>query len=176
LENDELWGRGGGGRKPLSRSPVIVACDLLPHSVPPHLNSYDFVKLTTEDVHLLPEVVSNVTEPTYVQLIHDFTTLHDGLLPRCDMLLSDIAPNTTGTVVDEVRQNTMVLSVLALAQRSVVKGGCAVFKYFNAGDEEVMARMKEKGRELFEVVKVVKPRGSRTESREMFLVCLERKA
>jgi 23S rRNA (uridine2552-2'-O)-methyltransferase len=85
-----------------------------------------------------------------------------------DVVLSDIAPNFSGVeAVDQAR--TVYLGELALdfAQHVLKPGGSFLVKFFQGeGFEPYMARLKT----LFQFVAVRKPKASRAESREVYLL------
>lgn len=85
-----------------------------------------------------------------------------------DLVMSDIAPNTTGTrVVDQPRSMYLVELALDLARRVLKPGGSFVCKVFQgAGIDEFVIDT----RNSFKRVKVMKPKASRAGSREVYLV------
>jgi len=85
-----------------------------------------------------------------------------------DLVMSDIAPNITGTrVVDQPRSMYLVELALDLARRVLKPGGSFVCKVFQGSgiDEFVIDARKS-----FKRVKVMKPKASRAGSREVYLV------
>ncbi len=85
-----------------------------------------------------------------------------------DLVMSDIAPNITGTrVVDQPRSMYLVELALDLARRVLKPGGSFVCKVFQGEgiDEFVIDTRKS-----FKRVKVMKPKASRAGSREVYLV------
>lgn len=85
-----------------------------------------------------------------------------------DLVMSDIAPNITGTrVVDQPRSMYLVELALDLARRVLKPGGSFVCKIFQGSgiDEFVIDTRKS-----FKRVKVMKPKASRAGSREVYLV------
>ena len=85
-----------------------------------------------------------------------------------DVVLSDMAPNMSGTTaIDQPR--AMLLSELALdmARRVLRIGGSFVVKVFTgSGSQEYLAELRKD----FSVVKVRKPDASRDRSREVYMV------
>ena len=85
-----------------------------------------------------------------------------------DLVMSDIAPNITGTrVVDQPRSMYLVELALDLARKVLKPGGSFVCKVFQGEgiDEFVMDTRKS-----FKRVRVMKPKASRAGSREVYLV------
>lgn len=86
-----------------------------------------------------------------------------------DIVLSDMAPNTTGTRwVDQARSLDLVQQAFAIAQEFLKPAGDMVCKIFQGPD---VKQLTETMRKKFSEVKIVKPKGSRKESFEVFLVC-----
>ncbi len=85
-----------------------------------------------------------------------------------DLVMSDIAPNITGTkVVDQPRSMYLVELALDMARRVLKPGGNFVCKVFQgAGFDEFLRDV----RNSFKRVKVMKPKASRPGSREVYLV------
>ena len=85
-----------------------------------------------------------------------------------DLVMSDIAPNITGTrVVDQPRSMYLVELALDFARRVLKPGGSFVCKVFQGeGIDEFVID----ARSSFERVKVMKPKASRAGSREVYLV------
>ncbi|MCJ7590979.1 MAG: 23S rRNA methyltransferase [Woeseiaceae bacterium] len=85
-----------------------------------------------------------------------------------DLVMSDIAPNSTGTrVVDQPKSMYLVELALELARRVLKPGGSFVCKVFQGeGIDEFVIDT----RRSFKRVKVMKPNASRASSREVYLV------
>lgn len=85
-----------------------------------------------------------------------------------DLVLSDMAPNITGTqVVDQTRAIYLVELALELARGHLKPGGALVVKVFQgAGFDAYMSQL----RSSFRQVATRKPKSSRAESREVFMV------
>ena len=89
-----------------------------------------------------------------------------------DLVISDMAPRTTGVkFADQARSFDLAMQALALARKSLIKGGHFVVKIFEGPDtQQLLADMRRE----FVRVKSFKPKSSRAESKEMFFVGLER--
>ncbi|MDH3236676.1 MAG: RlmE family RNA methyltransferase [Alphaproteobacteria bacterium] len=85
-----------------------------------------------------------------------------------DVILSDIAPSTTGHAgTDHLRIIAVAEAVLDFAELTLSEGGALVVKVFQGGAEkELLIRL----RHMFEAVKHVKPPASRKESPELYVV------
>jgi 23S rRNA (uridine2552-2'-O)-methyltransferase len=121
-------------------------------------------------VDLLP--VDPVASTTIVQA--DFTEAGCGerlaalLGGPADLILSDMAPNTTGhRETDHLRITGLIEAAADFAEATLKPGGAFVAKAFQGGETaDVIALLKR----LFAEVRTVKPKASRTESSELFLV------
>ena len=90
-----------------------------------------------------------------------------GTLAAFDVVLSDMAPNTTGIrATDQARSAALVEEALARAERLLAPGGAFVAKIFQGPDLESI-RKRMTGR--FSEVRTVKPEGSRAQSIEIYL-------
>jgi 23S rRNA (uridine2552-2'-O)-methyltransferase len=107
-------------------------------------------------------------------LMMDFTdpactaALNDALGGPADLVLSDMAPNTTGhRSTDHLRIIDLVEQAAAFAVTVLAPGGAFVAKAFQGGESaEVLARLKRQ----FASVRNVKPKASRAESSEVYIV------
>ena len=90
-----------------------------------------------------------------------------GELKAFDVVLSDMAPNTTGIrATDQARSAALVEEALGRAERLLAPGGAFVAKIFQGPDlEAIRKRMAAR----FAEVRIVKPEGSRAESTEIYL-------
>jgi 23S rRNA (uridine2552-2'-O)-methyltransferase len=85
-----------------------------------------------------------------------------------DLVLSDMAPNISGTkAVDQPRSMYLVELALEMARRVLKPGGSFVCKVFQG---EVFDAFVSDARNSFERVRVIKPEASRKGSREVYLV------
>lgn len=92
------------------------------------------------------------------------------LLPngKADVVLSDMAPNASGNSdLDSALIMNLVYSALKFSMRTLKKDGTFLCKVWNNQDVEKMFNALEN---LFSSVKRVKPKASRTESAEIYLL------
>jgi 23S rRNA (uridine2552-2'-O)-methyltransferase len=90
-------------------------------------------------------------------------------LSRFDLILSDLAPNTSGIKdVDQWRSLELNRQVLKIAALHLGPKGTVVLKVFRGRDFDVFIK-ELKGR--FRILKVASVRASRDRSREVYLVC-----
>jgi 23S rRNA (uridine2552-2'-O)-methyltransferase len=115
----------------------------------------------------------SVPLPPHVRtLVADaFETPVEALLPegeRFDVVLSDMAPATIGNrFTDHVRSMELCHRVLAVADRTLRPGGACICKAFEGEDIPALAAAF---RERFAELKRAKPKGTRTESVEVFFI------
>lgn len=87
-----------------------------------------------------------------------------------DLVLSDMAPNTTGTrFVDQCRSYDLFMHALSLAEGTLTAGGSFVGKLFQGPDFD---DAREAVRKAFSKNRILKPEASRRESIEVFVVGL----
>ncbi len=89
------------------------------------------------------------------------------------VVLSDLAPHTTGIrVTDVARSLFLVERVLDIAEALLDEDGAMVTKVFQGpGFDDLLARCKR----LFRKTKAIRPKGSRPGSMEIYLVGLQRR-
>ena len=87
------------------------------------------------------------------------------------VILSDIAPRTSGNKwVDQQQSLNLARRVLELAGRLLESGGNFYVKVFEGED---FKEYVDSVRKSFKTVKIVKPKSSRIESREVFVLGME---
>ncbi len=87
-----------------------------------------------------------------------------------DLVISDMAPNTTGVkFADQARSLELCERALEVAKARLKKGGHFVVKIFEGPDVKAYT---DELRTNFDKVKTFKPKSSRSESKEMFIVGL----
>lgn len=89
-----------------------------------------------------------------------------------DAIISDAAPMTTGNrIVDTSRSEYLAEQVVMLAEEQLKTHGNLVIKIFQGGGEqEILKRM----RTIFKKAKAFKPKASRDDSFEIFLIGLDK--
>jgi len=107
-------------------------------------------------------LVGDVFEVTTAELL--------GELPAFDVVLSDMAPDTTGVRgMDQARSEALFERALEIAVETLAPGGHFVGKLFQGPAwQELIGRARAR----FASVKTVKPEGSRKESIEQYVVAL----
>ena len=90
-----------------------------------------------------------------------------GTLAAFDVVLSDMAPNTTGTrATDQARSAGLFGEALTRAERMLAPGGAFVGKIFQGPDVD---GLRKRMAARFSDVRTVKPEGSRATSIEIYL-------
>lgn len=114
--------------------------------------------------------------PSSEFLMGDFTeqATFDQLLEmldgkKVDVVLSDMAANTTGQKsIDHLRTIYLVELAWDFARQVLGRNGTFIAKTFQGGTEKTLLEQLKKG---FSSVKHVKPKSSRQESPELYVVC-----
>ena len=85
-----------------------------------------------------------------------------------DLILSDIAPNTTGhQSTDHLRIASMLFDIIELLEKVLVTDGAFITKIWKGSEEkEIINQLKKK----FKFVSYFKPDSSRKDSAEIFIV------
>ena len=122
----------------------------------------NFIKPFSEDN--VQTIVGDITEEKTLQQILR-------LLPeKADVVISDVSPNISGIwEVDHARQIDLARHSLQIALKALKPSGNLFVKVFQ-GDmlNHFIAEMKQ----YFEIVKIVKPKASRSKSSEIFILGL----
>jgi len=85
-----------------------------------------------------------------------------------DVILSDMAPSTTGIKsADSARSYELCLAALRIAERHLRKGGTLLCKIFQG---EEFKRFQLQIQNLFQNHKIFKPQSSRKASREIYII------
>ncbi|MFP3870087.1 MAG: RlmE family RNA methyltransferase [Syntrophobacteria bacterium] len=130
---------------------LVVGVDTcqLTLSLPPH-------------VHFLQTDVFDLS----ITDLHRFST-------EFDVVLSDMAPATTGIrYVDSARSGRLLEQALALAEQVLVPGGHFLGKIFPGPDFDALI---QKSKTHFRRVRVMKPRATRKQSKELYLLAREKR-
>lgn len=97
------------------------------------------------------------------------TYLQEKGLRNYDLITSDVAPRTTGRNDDDQYHSAMLcLEVVKIAEKFLVPGGNLVMKVFVGRD---LAKVMEKTKKIFKIVKCIKPEACRDRSFEEYVVC-----
>ncbi len=118
--------------------------------------------------------VRTIVGDAFAVTLEDLTDSPAGALPRVDVVLSDMAPNTTGIrSVDQARSMALSERALEVAVRLLRPGGRFVVKVLEGGD---MKSFVTACQEAFVTVKIRRPKSTRDGSTETFVVGLGRRS
>ena len=94
----------------------------------------------------------------------NFTNLKN----KFDLVLSDVAPNTTGhQSTDRLRISQLIYEVIDRLEIILKKQGSFIFKIWKGEEEKEIIKMLKK---IFDKVEYFKPKSSRQESSEIFII------
>ena len=110
-----------------------------------------------------------------IQIKGDFTDLDSQekikslFKSNVDVVVSDMAVNTTGIKdIDAIYTGELAMEAMNFSKEMLIKEGRFVSKIFlGSSFNEIVAL----GKKLFKEVKVFKPKSSRKESKESFIIC-----
>ena len=107
--------------------------------------------------------------PNFTFYKEDFLEYDYKKLPhKFDLILSDIAPNTTGhQSTDHLRISSMIEDIINILNEIANNNGSFIFKIWKGRDESFIINNLKK---IFNNVSYFKPQSSRTESSEIFIV------
>jgi 23S rRNA (uridine2552-2'-O)-methyltransferase len=98
------------------------------------------------------------------------TMTEQGISPPFDLVLSDMAPKTTGVrLQDQMRSFELCVLALETAERFLKPGGHFVAKLFHSDEFETFRKQLQA---RFGKIEVLRPKSTRTESKEIFLIGL----
>lgn len=102
------------------------------------------------------------------QLDLERTMTEQGITPPFDMVLSDMAPKTTGyRLQDQMRSLELCELALLTAERFLKKDGIFVCKLFHSEEFENFRNLL---RINFAKIDLIKPKSTRSESKEIFFI------
>ena len=110
-----------------------------------------------------------------IQIQGDFTEdkIKDEILKsaegKVNIVMSDMAVNTTGIKnIDAIQTGELCMEAMIFSKDILIQEGSFISKIFMGGSfNEIVA----KGKEIFKEVKVFKPKSSRKDSKESFIIC-----
>jgi len=113
--------------------------------------------------------------PNTIQIQGDFTLektqneIKNHLTKSIDVVMSDMAVNTTGIKnVDSIQTGELCKEAMIFSKNIISEKGCFISKIFMGGTfNEIVAL----GKKIFKEVKVFKPKSSRKDSKESFIIC-----
>ena len=88
---------------------------------------------------------------------------------KVDVILSDMAVNTTGNKdLDSIQTGELCLQAMAFSKKYLSSNGKFISKIFMGSSFNEIVKT---GKEYFKEVKVFKPKSSRKDSKENFIIC-----
>jgi 23S rRNA (uridine2552-2'-O)-methyltransferase len=110
-----------------------------------------------------------------VQIKGDFTEdetqkkIKEFLTSKSDVVMSDMAVNTTGIKnIDSIQTGELCKEAMIFSKDIISNGGFFVSKIFMGGSFNEIVQL---GKNIFKEVKVFKPKSSRKDSKESFIIC-----
>ena len=109
------------------------------------------------------------------QIKGDFTEVHtqqkikELLTDKSDIVMSDMAVNTTGIKnIDSIQTGELCKEAMIFSQDIISNSGFFISKIFMGGSFNEIVQL---GKMIFKEVKVFKPKSSRKDSKESFIIC-----
>ena len=131
--------------------------------------NYKNIKLASIDLKKFEEVentfqiTGDFTEDIYKQKILNF------FQGKIDIIISDMAVNTTGNKnLDSIQTSELCLDAMRFSKEVLKKNGIFMSKIFVGS---TFNEIIDESKKIFKKNKVFKPRASRKESKESFIVC-----
>jgi 23S rRNA (uridine2552-2'-O)-methyltransferase len=116
-----------------------------------------------EEIENTIQVKGDFTDPDSQRKIKDL------FKSKVDVVVSDMAVNTTGIKdIDAIYTGELAMEAMNFSKEMLVREGRFVSKIFlGSSFNEIVAL----GKKIFKEVKVFKPKSSRKESKESFIIC-----
>ena len=131
------------------------------------INSNNNVNITCFDLLDMKIKNKNITFFKEDFFKYDFINLNK----KYDLILSDIAPNTTGhQSTDHLKISQLVFEIIEKLKEILENKGSFIFKIWKGEEEkEIISKLKS----IFNKVDYFKPKSSRQESSEIFIIARE---
>ena len=109
------------------------------------------------------QIKGDFTKPDIQSQIKKYT------IGGCDVVMSDMAVNTTGIKnIDSIQTGKLCKEAMLFSKDVILEKGFFISKIFMGGTfNEIVAL----GKKIFKIVKVFKPKSSRKDSKESFIIC-----
>jgi len=109
------------------------------------------------------QIKGDFTEPSIQNKIKEY------LNKKSDVIMSDMAVNTTGIKnIDSIQTGELCKESMIFSKEVISEKGFFISKIFMGGSfNEIVAL----GKKIFKEVKVFKPKSSRKDSKESFIIC-----
>ena len=148
------------------------------HKISDFCNKIDSIKKKSDELRVMKYGNPKASEEEINNTIlikGDFTTtdsqkkIKGFFKSKVDVVVSDMAVNTTGIKdIDAIYTGELAMEAMNFSKEILVKEGRFVSKIFlGSSFNEIVAL----GKKIFKEVKVFKPKSSRKESKESFIIC-----
>tara|TARA_Y100000389_G_C17471274_1_gene531333 strand:- start:422 stop:1096 length:675 start_codon:yes stop_codon:yes gene_type:complete len=126
--------------------------------------------LEMEEVEGVKFIQQDFTDPNIIKIIENILQNNFKSRRKCDIIMSDMAQNTCGDVTtDHIRIISLLEECLDFSIKFLKEGGIFIGKSFQGGsDQELLQKFKDN----FKIVKHFKPKSSRKESKENYIVAM----
>lgn len=157
---------------------AVVAVDLLPMDPIPGVHTLQADFLAPETRARVAKLLAAASSPSHTTRMSRWDD-EDGARARADVVLSDMAANSTGNRTADVSAGLDICGAVLAFTRAHLRsardvgrgdGGVLVLKHFQHPLTD--AFMREELRPRFRTVRVAKPRASRADSSEAYWVCM----
>lgn len=117
-------------------------------------------------------IQGDFNDPKVRELVNALSTMNGDGRRQANVVLSDMLQNTTGHAsTDHLKSMNICYNVLEFTQEYLCPGGHLLCKFFQGSDDkQLLADAKTQ----FRTTRLVKPKSSRPESREMYLLALNK--
>ena len=116
-----------------------------------------------EQIDNTVQIKGDFTEDETQQKIKEFLT------GKSDVVMSDMAVNTTGIKnIDSIQTGELCKEAMIFSKDIISNRGFFVSKIFMGGSFNEIVQL---GKKIFKEVKVFKPKSSRKDSKESFIIC-----
>lgn len=90
-----------------------------------------------------------------------------------DVIVSDMLQNTSGVKTDDhFRSINLCMDALYFSEANVVEGGSFLCKFLRGSDDNDLINA---AKAVYQDVKIIKPKASRSESNEIYLLAMKKK-
>ena len=119
--------------------------------------------LDFDKIEEVTQIIGDFTKDEYKEKIKSFFN------KKVDVVISDMAVNTTGIKnIDSIQTGELCKEAMFFAKDQLKNNGYFISKIFMGGTfNEIVAE----GKKYFKEVKVFKPKSSRKDSKESFIIC-----
>ena len=126
-------------------------------------------RLVSIDLKEMEEIDNTIQIKGDFTLIDSQKKIKSFFKSKVDVVVSDMAVNTTGIKdIDAIYTGELAMEAMNFSKEMLVKEGRFVSKIFlGSSFNEIVAL----GKKIFKEVKIFKPKSSRKESKESFIIC-----